>query len=172
MPNLSALQFPPDSWAEVRSHDRVTRYRRSGTGPAVLLLQRADGAGALWPELLHELEESHRLVVPEAPPPGIDIARWLADFLAGLGLSPIAVVAAAEFRIPGLELALLGAAPVTKVVLVPSGDAGETGLEGTLAPTIRDDAVALLVVRRGLPASAALPLVCGFFSGAEVLPPG
>ena len=172
MPNLSAPRFPPDSWAEIRSHDRVTRYRRSGTGPAVLVLQPADGPGALWPELLHELEERHRLVIPEAPPPGIDIARWLADFLEGLGLSPVAVVAADELCIPVLELALLGADQVTRVVLVPDGEAGETGLEGTLAPTIRDESVALLVVRRGLSASEALPLVCGFLSGAEVLPPG
>jgi hypothetical protein len=172
MPNLSALQFPPDSWAEVRSHDRVTRYRRSGTGPAVLVLQPADGPGALWPELLPQLEESHRLIVPEAPPAGIDIAHWLADFLEGLGLAPVAVVAADAFCIPVLELVLLGADQVTRVVLVPNGHAGDTGLEGTLAPTIRDDAVALLVVRRGLSASEALPLVSGFFSGAEVLPPG
>lgn len=172
MPNLSAPRFPPDSWAEVRSGDRVTRYRRSGAGPAVLVLQPGDGPGALWPELLHELEDSHRLILPERPAAGIDLTHWLADFLEGLGMSPVAVVAADEFCIPVLELALLGADQVTRVVLVPDGRTGETGLEGTLATTIRDEAVALLVVRRGLPATEALPLVAGFISGAEVLPPG
>ena len=172
MPNLSSSRFPADSWAEVRSHDRVTRYRRSGSGPAVLLLQASDEAGALWPELVRELEDHHRVVIPEAPPAGIDVAHWLADFLEGLGLASVAVLAAGEFCIPVLELALLGADGVTSVVLVPDGDAAETGLEGTLATTIRHESVALLVARRGLPASEAVPLVRRFFSGAEVLPPG
>jgi len=172
MPNPSSPRFPADSWAEVRSHDRVTRYRRSGSGPAVLLLQSGDAAGALWPELLHELEDHHRVVVPEAPPAEGDVAHWIADFLEGLGLASVAVLAAGEFCIPVLELALLGTDGVTSVVLVPDGDAAETGLEGTLATTIRHEAVALLVVRRGLRASEAVPLVRRFFSAAEVLPPG
>ncbi len=172
MPNPSSLRFPADSWSEVRSHDRVMRYRRSGSGPAVLLLQSSDGPGALWPELLHELEGGHRLIVPEAPPAGTDIAHWLADFLEGLGLAPVAVLASDEFCIPVLELTLLGADQVTRVVLVPDGRAADTGLEGTLATTIRDEAVALLIVRRGVPASEALTLVSRFFSDAEVLPQG
>lgn len=149
----------------MRSRDRVTRYRRSGSGPAVLLLQSSEGGGAIWPELPRALEDSYRLIVPDPPPGGTDIAHWLADFLEGLGHSPVAVLASDDFCMPVLELALLGADHVTRVVLVPAGTATETGLEGTLATSIRDEAVALLVVRRGIPAAEALPLVTRFLGG-------
>ena len=165
MPNLSAL---PESWAEVRSHDHVMRYRRSGTGPAVLLLRSPDEPGTLWPHLADELASRFRLIVPEAPAAGTGIARWLADFLEGLGLPSVAVIAADVFCIPALELALLGGDQVSRVVLVPGGEADNAGLDGTLATPVREDAVALLVVRGGLPAAEALPLVTDFLSAERV----
>jgi len=53
MPNAPIAARPKDTewWAEVRAHDRVVRYRRSGAGPAVVLLQPA-APTPLWPELL------------------------------------------------------------------------------------------------------------------------
>jgi hypothetical protein len=51
---------------------------------------------------------------------------------------------------------------VERMVLVPAGTASETGLDGTLATSLAGVAVPLLVVRRGLSASEAIPLVRQF----------
>ena len=45
---------------------------------------------------------------------------------------------------------------------LPAGAAGETGLDGTIAATFVGVSVPLLVVRRGLPATEALPLLRQF----------
>jgi len=179
MPNPPALPLPlprtaaadgraPETWAEVRAHDHVMRYRRSGAGRVVLVLH-ADGddgaADSLWPELAAALAERFRLIVPEAPADGADVAdvsAWLGDFLEGLGAAGVALVAADRLCIPALELALLDADQIARVVLVPGGPATESGLDGALATTARRTSIPLLVVRRGTPAAEAVPLVMGF----------
>ena len=175
MPNPPALPLPlprtaaadgraPESWAEVRAHNHVMRYRRSGAGRVVLVLHPADddGADSLWPELAAALAERFRLIVPEAPADGADVSAWLGDFLEGLGVSGVALVAADRLCIPALELALLDADQIARVVLVPGGPATESGLDGALATTARRTSIPLLVVRRGTPAAEAVPLVMGF----------
>lgn len=162
---------PPESFAEVRARDHVMRYRRAGAGRAVLVLcggggTAADGTTPLWPELPGALTSQFRLIVPEVPAAaGADAATWLVDFLDGLGAASIAVVATDQFCITALELALLDADQVARVVLVPGGRAEETGLDGALATRTRGATVPLLVVRRGLPAAEALPLVMRFLAG-------
>ena len=153
------------TWAEVRAHDHVMRYRRSGAGPAVLLLHAGEASDALWPELLHVLSSSFRVIVPDLPDDADDVAAWLADFLEGLGFARVAVLAAADLCLPALELALLDADQVSRVLLVPDGPAGETGLDAALATGARGADVPLLVVRRGLSAGEALPLVARFLAG-------
>ena len=170
MPNLTVVE--PESWAEVRSHEQVMRYRRSGAGPSVLLLRSPGATRTLWPELGDALAARFRVIAPDVPPAGIGTARWLADFLEGLGLASVAVVAADVFCIPALELALLGGDQVSRLVLVPSGDADNAGLDGTLATPVRDESIALLVVRAGLPAGEALPLVVDFLAFGAVHSPG
>jgi len=152
------------TWSEVRAHDHVMRYRRSGVGPAVLLLHPGEASGALWPELLHVLSSSFRVIVPDLPEDAA-AATWLADFLEGLGVARVAVLAADGFCLPALELALLDADQVSRVLLVPDGRAEETGLDGALAARSGGADVPLLVVRRGLPADDALPLVTHFLAG-------
>src|SRR6185503_13188725 len=95
----------PETWAEVRAHHRVTRYRRSGAGRALLLLRSNEEAEALWPELLDALHEAFRLIMPEVPPEGGDAADWLADFMEGLGMPNVCVVASDTLALPALELA-------------------------------------------------------------------
>ena len=165
MPNPSAAARQPDTWAEVRAHDHVMRYRRSGIGRVVLVLRSDDGPEALWPELADALAARFRLIVPEVPAADPDVAAWLTDFLEGLGMGGVAVVATDQLCIPALELALLDSDQVTRVVLVPGGRAEETGLDGSLATTTRTASVPLLVVRRGLSAPEALPLVTRFLAG-------
>jgi hypothetical protein len=175
MPNqpVSAAAAPStsplaESWSEVRAHDHVMRYRRSGAGRAVLLLRAPgdDARDALWPELADALTAHFRVFVPDVSlAADDDVALWLNDFLDGLGVAGIAVVATDRFCIAALELALLDADRVARVVLVPGGRAEETGLDGALATTTRGATVPLLVVRRGLGAAEALPLVTRFLDG-------
>ena len=174
MPKLPASAArPPETWAEIHAHDHVMRYRRSGLGRAVLvLLHSADGPEPLWPELVDALADRFRLIVPELPAAGADVAVWLTDFLEGLGTAGVVVIAADPFCIPALELALLDADQVARMVLVPGGQAEETGLDGALATTTRGASVPLLVVRRGLPAGEALPLVTCFLAGDGMAAPG
>ena len=164
-PPFPAAARTAEWWAEVRAHDRVIRYRRSGVGRAVLLLLRApDDSEPLWPELLDGLDRSFRLIVPEAPSAGADVASWLADFLEGLGVSSVRILAFDPFCIPALELALLEADQIDRIVLVPNGSgAGTRGAgRGALATAMREVAVPLLVLRRGQPVDETLPLVTAF----------
>jgi hypothetical protein len=164
------MQNPPSTTtlAEVRAHDQVMRYRRAGAGRPVVVLRAAPGAVPLWPELDESLEGAFRVITPEVPATGADVARWLGGFLEGVGLERVSLVATDGFCLPALELALLDAQQVDRLVLVPAGYAGDTGLDGTLATSISGVAVPLLVVRRGLSAAEALPLMMHFLeSGAD-----
>jgi hypothetical protein len=151
--------------AEVRAHDQVMRYRRVGAGRPVVVLRAALDAAPLWPELDDSLAGAFRVITPEVPATGADVARWLGGFLEGVGLERAALVATDGFCLPALELALLGADQIERLVLVPAGYADETGLDGTLATSLAGVVVPLLVVRRGLPAAEALPLLMHFLDG-------
>ena len=158
MSNAPVAPTPPESWAEVRAHDQVMRYRRAGTGPAVLLLDREEGAPALWPELDTALAARFRVIAPALPMEVEDLAARLAAFLEGLGVARVSVVVAGRLCGPALELAP-GAHEVERVVLVPSGPAEEAACEAALAA---GGPVPILVVRRSLDATEALPLVLAF----------
>jgi pimeloyl-ACP methyl ester carboxylesterase len=152
----------PSTIAEVRAHDQVMRYRRAGAGRPVIVLRGADDPDALWPELDAELVSRFRVVTPELPADCDDVAAWVADFLEGVGLDRVVVVAAEPCCLSALELALLGADQVERLILVPAGAAGETGLDGTLARTLAGVSMPLIVVRRGLSAAVALPILRNF----------
>jgi pimeloyl-ACP methyl ester carboxylesterase len=130
------------------------------------VLRAAPDSVPLWPELDESLAESFRVITPEVPATGADVAHWLSGFLEGVGLERVALVATDGFCLPALELALLGADHVERLVLVPAGHAGETGLDGTLATSLAGVAVPLLVVRRGLSSEEALPLLMQFLESA------
>ena len=164
MSNSFSSQAPAtDTWAEVRARDRVTRYRRSGAGRAVLLLDSAHGS-SLWPELLHVLGANFRLIVPEVPSDCTNNEAWLAGFLEGLGTMPVAVVAASDFCVPALDLVLRDVDQVARLVLVPDGEADDPGREGSLATSAGPASVPLLIVRRGLGGNEALPMIARFLS--------
>jgi hypothetical protein len=154
-----------ESWAEVRAHGRVIRYRRSGLGPTLLLLDPPDQSELLWPELLEALDTGFRLIVPEPPPTEADVACWLATFLEGLGVPEVSVLAGGCFCIPALELALSPGDQVARLVLVPAGSGAGEARGGTLDTVNRQVAVPLLVVRRDQPADGIVPLVTRFLRG-------
>ena len=162
MQNLTSSTQPAETLAEVRAHDQVMRYRRAGAGRPVVVLRRANGSACFWPELEHDLASRFRVVTPELPADCGDIAAWVADFLEGVGLDRVVLVAADPCCLPALELALLRGYQVERLVLVPAGAVGETGLDGTLATTFAGVSVPLLVVRRGLSAADALPMLRRF----------
>jgi pimeloyl-ACP methyl ester carboxylesterase len=158
----SSSTYPAVSLAEVRAHDQVMRYHRAGAGRPVVLLRSAAGPDALWPELEEQLVARFRVFTPELPPDCEDVAAWVKGFLEGVGLDRVVVVAADPCCLSALELALLGAPQIERLVLVPGGLAGETALDGTLATTFQGVPVPLLVVRRGLSAADVLPLLQQF----------
>jgi len=153
-----------DSWAEVRARDRVTRYRRSGTGRSVLVLDTANGA-SLWPELMHVLGSNFRLIVPEVPAGNAHQGAWLAEFLEGLGTTSVSLIAASDFCVPALDLVLRGADQISQLVLVPDGEADEPGREGALGTAAGPSSIPLLIVRRGVDVIDALPTITRFLSG-------
>src|SRR5690349_25052171 len=158
----SSSTYPAVGLAEVRAHDQVMRYQRSGAGRPLVLLRTAAVPDALWPEVEEQAVARFRVFTPELPPDCADVAAWVKDFLEGVGLDRVTIVAADPCCLAALELALLGAQQIERLVLVPGGLAGETGLDGTLATTYQGVPVPLLVVRRGLSAAEALPLVRQF----------
>ena len=151
---------PAELWAEVRARDQVMRYRRSGMGATSVLVCVSSG-DALWPELLEALSMHARVIVPELPADG-DIARWLGDFLEGLGLCEVSVVAADPYCISAVQLVLLDADQVTRLLLVPVSGGTEAETEGTLGTAASNPPVPLLLIRREQPAEVALPLVLRF----------
>lgn len=167
MPNRTLSGQPVPSFAEVRAHDQVMRYRRAGSGRPLLLLRSSGESHPLWSELDAALIGGFRVLTPDVPSAGVDVAAWLRDFLEGIGVERVIVVASDALCIAALEMALLGADQVERMVLVPAGAASETGLDGTLATSLSGVAVPLLVVRRGLSASDAIPLVTQFLGVAE-----
>jgi pimeloyl-ACP methyl ester carboxylesterase len=158
---------PPSTTAlaEVRAHDQVMRYRRAGAGRPLLVLRPVLDPESLWPELEASLTGAFRVLTPEVPAGCDDIAAWLGGFLEGVGLDRVSLLAADGCCLPALELALLGSDRVERLVLVPAGHAGETGLDGTLATSLDGIGIPLLVVRRGLPASEAIPMLTHFLEG-------
>ena len=163
MHSHSSFAHPVETLAEVRAHDQVMRYRRAGAGrPLVVLRGSAD---ALWPELDAELASRFRVVTPELSASCADTAAWVRSFLEGVGLDRVTLLAAEPCCLAALELALLDADRVERLVLVPSGTASDTGLDGTLAPTLAGVSMPLLLVRRGLAATEARALLLDFLEG-------
>ena len=153
-----------EGWAEVRARDRVVRYRRTGTGPIVLLLAHEDTR--LRDGLVRELSENFRLLDPEMAETEIKIAECLAEFLEGLGTTTVNVVAVGRFCIPALELALRDGDQIGRVVLIPDGEECETASEGAIATTSRRISMPLFIVR-GLTPAAVLPLVSQFLGESQ-----
>ena len=162
MPMQSSSIPPASTLAEVRAHDQVMRYHRAGAGRPLVLLRAAADRDSIWPELDAHLVARFRVFTPELPPDCGDVAGWMKDFLEGVGLDRVLLIAAEPCCLAALELALLGPDQIERLVLVPGGLAGETGLDGTLATTLAGVSVPLLVVRRGLSASEALPMLRNF----------
>jgi pimeloyl-ACP methyl ester carboxylesterase len=91
--------------AEVRVGNLTTRYRRTGSGRPVVVLQPPHDADADSSLLAELLSEHCRVIVPELPSGVTDAATWLRDFLDALGIERAAVVVPEQLGIAALALA-------------------------------------------------------------------
>ena len=153
-----------ESWAEVRAHDTVMRYRRWGVGRALLILRSPIDADPLWSELLDALRATHRLIVPEPPAADADVAAWLAGFLEGLGTATVRLLAADRFCVPALELALRQSDQIARIVLVSPGPATPDAGRGAIATAMGRSPVPILVVRHGGKSEDAIALMTEFLA--------
>jgi pimeloyl-ACP methyl ester carboxylesterase len=168
MPNApTTIQKELEGWAEVRAHDRVVRYRRSGggAGPAVLLAQPHSSLPPLWPEFLELIARGSRLIIPDPPADEMEVEAWLGALLEGLGIRNLTVVATDGFCIAALERAMLSPEQVARMILITSGRGSESAVDGKLAMPAHCADVPFLVLRRDRPASDILPMVESFLRG-------
>jgi hypothetical protein len=117
---LLSVHSPAGASAEVRAHDRVVRYRRSGVSGPSLLLLAADSASDLWPEFPRLLAERFRLLMPDLPESVADATQSLRCLLDGLGSTAASVLAAGRYCDAALALAFAGHEGVGRLVLVPN----------------------------------------------------
>jgi hypothetical protein len=158
---LPATPVPVESWGEVRTRDQVVRYRRSGSGRAVLVLHSPEASEPLWPEMLDLLAASGRVIVPTPPAPSIEVDQWLALMLDGLGLMNVVLVAAEGFCMAAIERALMEPDRIARIIIACTG--------GKDAPLVADvqarlGTVPLLILRREDPAADVLEVVADFLS--------
>ncbi len=157
----------PDVWAEIRTREEIIRYRRVGTGHPVLVLAEQQ---EICPTVVSALTTAGavRLIMPELPTEAVHVTGWAADFLEGIGATSVGLLATPSCAGAAIELAMLGAVQISRVVLV----AEESGLYGrwcegwqqaSFECTDRDVRVPLLLVHKGLPMDEVGPLVRRFF---------
>ena len=159
----------PDGWAEIRTREQVIRYRRAGAGHPVLVLAEQQ---EICPTVIRALTEASgvRLIMPELPVEAVHTAGWAADFLEGIGATNVGLLATQSFACAAIELAMLGAEQIGRVVLVAE-EPGRFGrwCEGwqraSLECAERGVRVPLLLVHKGLSMDEIGPLVRRFFEG-------
>ena len=159
----------PDVWAEIRTREQVIRYRRVGAGYPVLVLAEQQ---EICPTVVSALTQAGavRLIMPELPVETVHVAGWAADFLEGIGATSVALLATQSFAGAAIELAMLGAEQIARVVLVAEepgrfGRWCEGSRQAGLECADRGVRVPLLLVHKGLPTAEIGPLVRSFFGG-------
>jgi hypothetical protein len=158
-PTASPSLLSQDGWAEVRAHNQVVRYRRTGAGrPTLLLDSRRDGQG-LWPEVIDALAAGYRLIVPTPPERGTDVELWLAALIDGLGVPNLTVIATEAFGLAPLEATLGRCDQVARIVIV-SRSANTSG-------SVIAAEIPVLVVQRDRPADEIIPVLLEFLVGSQ-----
>jgi pimeloyl-ACP methyl ester carboxylesterase len=160
--NAAAASEP---WAEVRCSDRVMRYRRSGAGPTMLLLGAGTPSSPLSTELVAALGARFRVIVPDLPADA-DVIAWVSDFLEGLGTGEVTLFATDQLCMPAIELAFRGIEQVKRLVLIPDGEPDGSTSEGSIATSLGEPPIPVLIVRPGQSIIQMLPHGTTFVVGA------
>lgn len=108
--------------AEVRVGDHVTRYVRRGSGSPVVVIGAKPARSEVWAPLVESLGANHRLIIPQLPEAEQDIAAWLREFIEGIGLSSVALIAGDAARVPAIAVASADDFTIQKLVLVADGE--------------------------------------------------
>jgi hypothetical protein len=141
------------------------RYRRSGTGPTLLLLGAEAESSPLSTELVASLGARFRVIVPDVPP-SASVTEWVAEFLEGLGTCEVAILAANHLCMPTIELAFRGIEQIKRLVLIPDGEPDDSTSEGAITAAVGAPAIPVLILRPGLGADESPSLVTSFLAGA------
>lgn len=88
-------------WAVVCAGGVETEYFRAGSGDPVLLLLPREQFHENHPVLL-AMAGTVRVTAPRAPS-GVDFGPWIRDFLDGVGVVPVRVVALGELLDPARQ---------------------------------------------------------------------
>ena len=157
----SADALPPELRAEVCANDRIMHYRRSGAGLPILLMFAAPATTPLTDELTRVLATKFRLIVPEMPL-GINPTDWIAEFLEGIGLTAVTLIAAGPFCMAAIELALRDDDQVSRLALIPDGEADDSMHDEAVLTTFGPAQIPAIIVRPDLEARDSAAIIMRF----------
>ena len=130
----------------------------------MLFLRSTEKAESLWPELHGALALQFRLIAPDVPADAEDVTAWLTDFLEGIGMPSMGVLATDDLCLPAFELAARDPEQVARLVLVCDGTR-ESALQNAVASAPARASLEVIVVRRDQPADDAVLQVTSFLAG-------
>ncbi|HEV2130838.1 MAG TPA: hypothetical protein VGR27_07040 [Longimicrobiaceae bacterium] len=170
----------------------TTYYARLGSGEPILVLGSGEARDSLGSFLLVPLAARFRVIAPEplvedgkatlmlpgsAGAPAF--SSWLRDFLDGLGVEQVSIVAEGKLAIPSLCFTLSDPGRVERLVLLYPDAPGPLPVESVIGEVLHPSETPLLVLRvggeAGDPSSPLGPQLCEvviqFLSGeAEGIP--
>lgn len=155
----------------------TTYYARLGSGEPILVLGSEGAGDSLGSFLLVPLAARFRVIAPEPlvkcgkvtlALPGSDgapaFSTWLRDFLDGLGVEQVGIVAEGKLAIPSLCFALSDPGRVERLVLLYPHAPEPTPVESVIGEILHPCGTPLLVLRvdggAGDPASPLGPQLC------------
>lgn len=194
----TAIPSPPEpstallARAAVDAGAVTTYYARLGSGEPILVLGIEGAGDSLGYVLLAPLASHFRVIAPEplvecgkvrlALPGSLGapaFSTWLRDFLDGLGVEQVGIVAEGKLAIPSLCFALSEPGRVRRLVLLYPDTPEPIPCESVIGEVLHPSGTPLLVLRMaegaGDPASPLAPQLCEavihFLSGEAEEPP-
>ncbi len=147
--------------AVVRVGDTATEYVRSGSGRPVILLTQAANPLPLWNAVIEAVAERYRLIAPDVTPGADDFAVWLGQFLDGLGLARVLVLADGPMSAPAIGFAMLDPDRVERLVVI-------TPTAPSAAEPLTDAPGSPLIIGEGRPIEAIVNDALRFLEGPAV----
>src|SRR4051812_35656287 len=145
--DVAASTLSLGGWEEVPTADHGIRYARFGAefGTPVIMLLAGTTNSNVWPELFETLARSRPMYLPDLPDGELSFAPRMREFLDGLGLRKVTLVAPGGFCLPAIELARREPGRFAGLVLVPTSYGEERALSQVISITDVADVVRVLV---------------------------